>query len=145
MSQQETFDTVVRAILKQGGPSTLTEAGGVCRYRGAGGRKCAAGHLISDDGPHGYRIEMEGAAVVEETDLTDSAGSRYVFGAIRAGGHETRLVRHLQGAHDRAVSDAAPEARRLGRNLDEVFLEKFRERVVGVAATFGLDAATVRG
>lgn len=45
MTNQETFDTVVEHLLRQGGPSMLPSKK-TCAYRGENGRKCAAGILI---------------------------------------------------------------------------------------------------
>lgn len=50
-SKQEAFETVVRGLYAQGGPSfdDLHHGPGICKYRGAEGRKCAVGHLIPDE------------------------------------------------------------------------------------------------
>lgn len=68
--------------MKQGRKSTI---GGFCKYRGANGRKCAAGHLISNKD---YSKEMEGF----------SCGCDLVSKAIR--GHDLPLVVKLQRVHD---------------------------------------------
>lgn len=56
MTLQEIFDTAVRGVLLQGGPS-IGPAGRVCLLRGDYGRKCALGHLIPDEA---YFRGMEG-------------------------------------------------------------------------------------
>lgn len=54
MNYQETFDFVMAKLHEQGGPSVISvrdaeDDGNLCRYRGENGRKCAVGHLISDE------------------------------------------------------------------------------------------------
>lgn len=83
-SKQETFDTVVGALIKQGRPSV---GEGKCKYRGPNGDKCAVGHLIPDSK---YRETMEGRAI------NDMA----VFYVVQGLGHNVALVESLQMAHD---------------------------------------------
>lgn len=57
MNQEEkqlVFNTVVTALLKQGGPSSADD---MCLYRGPKGVKCAIGHIMPDEL---YRSDMEG-------------------------------------------------------------------------------------
>lgn len=56
-SMQKVFDTVYEALFKQGCKSTNNILGnGLCMYRGELGRKCAIGHLISDDQIKKYNV-----------------------------------------------------------------------------------------
>lgn len=45
---QETFDTIYKHLLDQGGKSVDRDTG-ICMYRGPNGTKCAIGCLIPDD------------------------------------------------------------------------------------------------
>lgn len=79
MTRQETFDLVARALVKQGAPSIdyieiCDRVEVKCRYRGAEGRRCAAGHLIADED---YDRDMEGSF----------ADGKPVAPAIERGGH----------------------------------------------------------
>lgn len=53
MNLQETFDTIVRGLAAQGGPSRLPN-GVSCKYRGPNDRKCAIGMVMpnSEYKPH---------------------------------------------------------------------------------------------
>lgn len=121
MTQQEILDTVVRGIRAQGGPSVaatpprgfVSSRPGTpfCAYRGANGRKCAAGHLIADAD---YRPAFEGRA-------PDSLGPG-VF-------PNDPLVSELQVAHDNCAESTASDAD---------FLRDFEVEVRKLAASFGL-------
>lgn len=64
MTDQETFDFVVRALHKQGGPSIGGNPGSPtsCAYRSTTGRKCAVGHLIPDEE---YKPRFEGVILID--------------------------------------------------------------------------------
>lgn len=55
MTKQEMFERVVRGLAAQGWERSVDpddedpDDGLLCLYRGPGGRKCAAGHLIADE------------------------------------------------------------------------------------------------
>lgn len=53
-SYQEVFDKVKAALLAQGCRSMI---GGYCRFRGDGGRKCAIGHLMTDEQMERHRVD----------------------------------------------------------------------------------------
>lgn len=55
MSNQTAFDIAVKGILGQGGLS-MSMDGETCVYRGDDDRKCAIGHLLSDDQIATYQI-----------------------------------------------------------------------------------------
>ncbi len=64
MNKQEIFNQVYLGLKSQGFKKSTAfadESVGTCRYRGYNGRKCAIGHLISDEE---YSIELEGAGIV---------------------------------------------------------------------------------
>lgn len=121
MTQQEILDVVVRGIRAQGGPSvTATPPRGYvsshpdtpfCAYRGANGRKCAAGHLIADAD---YRPKFEGRA-------PSSLGPGVL--------PNDPLVSELQVAHDNCAESTASDAE---------FLACFEVEVRKLAASFGL-------
>jgi hypothetical protein len=90
MTNQEIFDKVVKGVLDQGCQSKV---GAVCRYRGTGGTKCAAGFLIPDEK---YLCEFE-------TRLADELQHRYPY-AVEYTAEQVHLVRALQLAHDQAVN-----------------------------------------
>lgn len=91
-TKQETFDTVVAHLRKQGTRSLNhndEEMNGVvgCAYRGLEGRMCAAGCLIPD---LWYAPIMEGKR----------CGHGLVGQAMRVLGHDIQLVSRLQSIHD---------------------------------------------
>lgn len=86
MAQQETFDAVVLALLKQNKPS-VNQTGYTCMYRGKDGLKCAVGHLIPDEL---YHEGLEGK----------SANMRPVDNILRDLGHDIELCTCLQAIHD---------------------------------------------
>lgn len=84
MTNQETFDTVVAHLRKQGCRAGIKNA---CLYRD-GDRKCAAGCLIPDDK---YRPDMEGKSVYQTP----------VCQVLHELRHNIELVADLQTVHDR--------------------------------------------
>lgn len=87
VSEQQIFNQVVAHLRKQGVQSINDK--GVCAYRGAGGKMCAAGCLISDD---------------EYTPLMDDNGDGldWEVGVIRGIFPEehAELIKALQSVHD---------------------------------------------
>lgn len=94
MTNQETFDFVVSALVAQGKPSyglLFSSANTMgCLYRGPGGTKCAAGHCIPDDK---YTSSMENTVV----------SSAYVEPILEAAGYDVGFLSHMQHAHDDAA------------------------------------------
>lgn len=86
-TQQQTFDTVVTHLRKQGVQSR--KGTGMCMYRGSGGLMCAAGCLIPDDK---YDTGMEGFSA-------SSVGGR-PRNVLEDEGHDIPLVQSLQVTHD---------------------------------------------
>lgn len=132
MNQQQIFNTVALGIRKQGGPSlgfdpTQSGTEKVCLYRGANGRKCAAGHVIPDAE---YRPAMEGTRI----------------GAIWGPQDEdaAALLRDLQSAHDNAAMQWNPVTP-LTRDphqvevSDEQFLGDWRQRMIRIAEQYELN------
>lgn len=99
--QQETFNTVVLGIVKQGGPSRkpLEEpmTGSCCRYRDDEGRKCAIGQIIPDEL---YDPAIEGAVLWESGQSNDDERGNKLAKIIAMTGHDTRLLSRLQVFHD---------------------------------------------
>lgn len=85
MTNQETFDTVVAHLRKQGRPAIRA---GQCKYRACEGLKCAAGCLIPDDK---YLSSFEGKLALPGTAPGD---------LIESLGHSLNLVGILQTIHD---------------------------------------------
>lgn len=95
-TKQETFDTVVDHLRKQGAKA-VANCGGGCSYRNPEGLKCAAGCLIPDDQ---YKPGFEGRWI-EDTPLSDLAGFALELNAlIETLGHDRILVKRLQQVHD---------------------------------------------
>ena len=92
-TQQETFNTVVNALRKQGCKSSQVNEPDNCLYHGPSGLKCAAGHLIPDEE---YNENFEG------TPLLDGLSEKptIVGNIIRRLGHDIHLVQKLQIIHD---------------------------------------------
>lgn len=87
MTAQEVFNTIVTALLDQNEQSL--DADGECAYRGEGGLKCAAGHIIPDSE---YKPDMESWKV----------SNWRVAGIVEriVGQENMELVRELQWTHD---------------------------------------------
>lgn len=136
MTQQETFDFVVGAIVAQGGPSCNDM--GYCRYRTSDGRKCAAGHCIPDEV---YNPEFEGCTAGPGHLAAASLASHPVARlrqAIADAGHDPDLVYQLQKAHDASTHDFGH------RRTDEEFLVEFKLKATRVAALFGLNTGVAQ-
>ena len=89
---QAIFDRVAAALLEQNEKSVSVVGGNTyCRYRGDGGLKCAAGHLIPDD-LYDAGFELDGFAQLPE----------FVLEACGVGEDEKAvdLVLNLQSVHD---------------------------------------------
>lgn len=91
MTPQEIFDKVARHLLTQNAKSVVLDADGeeLCRYRGDGGMKCAAGALIEDTE---YDPRMEGY-------VWRPSNSEVLGSVMERVGHP-ELVGELQGVHD---------------------------------------------
>jgi hypothetical protein len=108
MTNQEIFDFVVRALLKQGRPAY---DGNQCRYRTSDGRKCAIGHLIPDEK---YTPAMESYSPTREV--------VYKGLPFEASGILQVFLKDLQFTHD------SPACRGLdGPRWVEAFAEEARE------------------
>jgi hypothetical protein len=93
MTAQEVFETVARHLLTQGRQSI--NAKGHCAYRGAEGRMCAVGCLITDD---------EYAPVMDEGNDGSVLGLQYKrLLPERLVGH-VDLLTDLQRLHDAGAS-----------------------------------------
>jgi hypothetical protein len=85
---QEIFDLVTNHLFTQGRPARQDD--GRCRYRMAGGLRCAVGVLISDEL---YKEEFEGAGAYRLIEVLYKLGI--------ADWHEhAALLDHLQSIHD---------------------------------------------
>lgn len=115
MTKQETFDRVIKAVIKQGKPAMNIHT---CVYRAEDGSKCAAGHLIPDEK---YVPATMAMGVVSK--ISNPA----VYNLIVEEGHDPELVRALQRCHDSASRDVN-------------FVKAFADRARGVA--FAMDLST---
>ncbi|AKF13413.1 hypothetical protein PHIN3_150 [Sinorhizobium phage phiN3] len=89
MTRQEIFTTVWKGLESQGWNVSMTAGSShqtTCAYRGANGRKCAAGWLIPDDE---YEPSMEGMMVLE---------TAYFENKFNAA--ELEFIGELQDIHD---------------------------------------------
>lgn len=87
-SAQEVFDLVTKHLFTQGRPARIDD--GRCRYRMAGGHRCAIGALIPDEL---YKEEFEGASAYRLVDRL------YAFEIADWREHK-ELLKHLQSIHD---------------------------------------------
>lgn len=102
MTHQETFDTVLAHLRKQGGPAYENNK---CRYRTSDGKSCAAGCLIPDED---YIPGLEGT----------TAWAVPVQVLLSKQGHDPELVDSLQHVHDLAAtqwSNFEPDMQMLAR------------------------------
>jgi hypothetical protein len=116
LTNQQTFDKVVKALRLQGKPSFDPETFS-CLYRGPDNTKCAAGHLIPNDK---YRPEFEEGSVHRE-DI------KYV---IETEGYNLTLVVDLQLCHDMSATDTY--------HTNDSFMEKLERRLKKTAREFNL-------
>lgn len=128
MTPQQIFDKAVNGIRAQGGPSvTFSDASSSCRYR-INGRKCAAGHIITDTE---YKDDMEGRIfrhVVQEYKLDHLM-------------ENLELISKLQAAHDRPfdmIRQGVGKDPIYPRPSDEEFFAKFEASVEDIADYNGL-------
>lgn len=113
MTRQEMFDKAYRGVMSQGGPSVYSGFNYACRYRGAKGRKCAAGWLIPDEQ---YSSSMEGITADFLGIFTDA-----------------EFVNDLQGAHD--MHAACSE--------ESVFLQRYKEHMCTIALAYDLSPSVL--
>lgn len=90
MTAQEVFDTAVAGVIKQGGPAVIN---GNCKYRTSFGRKCAVGHLLTDDI---YLSSMEGRPI---------GSLLYIYSELKFLSQHAELLESLQKAHDYMLYD----------------------------------------
>ena len=93
-TKQSLFDTSCNAIIAQGSKSSTTEG---CLYRGPEGKKCAIGHVVSDEQMAKYGITEQRSARVFPLDLFAELVPTEDPNAIKA------MCVQLQSAHDQAV------------------------------------------
>ncbi|AKF12681.1 hypothetical protein PHIM7_135 [Sinorhizobium phage phiM7] len=111
MTRQEIFNTVWNGLKSQGwNVSMSSDAETVCAYRGADGRKCAAGWLIPDDE---YDPSMEGMMVFETAYFEDNF-SPYVL----------EFIANLQDIHDQFHLNPESAVTKLEPALRAFALEK---------------------
>lgn len=98
-SYQEIFDTVWLGLKSQGfeGSFNTTECGPECAYRGEDGKKCAVGHLISDED---YQLDFEGYGFTEDETCSVDATIRVSAKVKR---EHRKFVSDLQLIHDTCV------------------------------------------
>lgn len=94
----EFFALTMKALVRQGGPSIITEGPnrGTCEYRSDGGRACAVGFWLSDEEAEACREKSADAIYVDE--LYNLPRIFAVFGAT-----EPHLLSYMQGVHDSAA------------------------------------------
>lgn len=90
-TNQEVFDAVVKGLAAQDFQKSLVQGGMLCAYRGEGGLRCAAGHLIPDSI---YRPEFEGKEIRRLCEHIPEVTA--LFGA----GVDGNFVSALQRMHD---------------------------------------------
>lgn len=133
-SDQEVFDHVVGALLKQGKPAYNMTTVMIkdkfvnkvaCAYRDDDGNKCAAGQVIPDDV---YVKGMEGKVI---TSLIAT------YAALAHLGQCSGVLSRLQSAHDLSASEAQP----VGASFVDAnkWTELFTWRAAKVAQDFKLD------
>ena len=113
-SRQETFETVVKHLIRQGKKAEVVGSLS-CRYRTPDGLKCAAGCLIPDSE---YSPSFEGQIVGGIIDGSLQRMNSLSLLLVRLG-HDIRFVRRLQVIHDFYEPNQWPERLRyLGQELD---------------------------
>lgn len=118
--KQELFDKIVAGLAGQdfvqssrGAPFTWN----ACMYRGEGGRKCAAGHLIPDEkydpsfeGVNVLNVKVGAALGFTETRDRVFMGRKDQYAKDNDAG-DLEFILRCQNAHDDAISPARMKAR----------------------------------
>ena len=112
LDRQKVFDAAYTGLRNQGFRRSVSIVGH-CRYRGTEGRKCAIGHLISDD-HYNPIIEGRGVSAKEIKKAVEEAGfGDYSFIPTKDQTISDRLfLGRLQSAHDSSIEydgEAEPE------------------------------------
>ena len=104
MNEQEVYDIIITHLRKQGSKSMLSEDQteqldsyadeGICAYRGADGKKCAAGIMIED---FEYSPKMEGINIGSVLGREDCPAS-----LVERLGPHFHLISDLQFVHDKS-------------------------------------------
>jgi len=118
---QAAFNTATIGVLNQGGPAMTPER--ACAYR-VDGRKCAVGHLLSDEQIAEYNIKPQDLVARFNANLLTEIMPG-VDASVTAA-----FLRALQSAHD----DVA-----LSILHQESFAKIFLERANAIATEYGLD------
>ncbi len=113
---QEMFDTILKGIRMQGGPSMARER---CAYRGADGRRCAIGLLIMDGD---YTTDIEGLGVA-------SLFNRGYFSDLKK--EAKKFLADMQLLHDDVAA-------RTFEDGDKAFLKEWEQRMCKYAEEHGL-------
>ena len=95
-TQQQTFDTVVAHLRKQGRKAANDT--GTCLYRAPNGDRCAAGCLVADED---YIEEWEGNIVATFNGCAPLLEPNPVGQYLLDLGHDLELVYELQSIHDK--------------------------------------------
>lgn len=120
MTRQEMFTTAYLGVIAQGGPSTSPDFQG-CAYRGANGRKCGVGQIMTDEEYNpGMEIKNVATLVEEESQLSFTVPTWLV--------EEKEFLQDLQLAHDNASEDADGEE----------FIAYFRNNMRNLASDYDL-------
>jgi hypothetical protein len=123
-SLQRIFEYGVKAIRKQAAPGAA-RAGFGCDYLTDDGKKCIAGHMLTDE--QLSSIKARGLGSIGYNDEA-KAFFKELIGADRSG-KKLELLQRLQEQHDGANGNATS---------DEDFLDKFEDSMARVAEPFGL-------
>ena len=115
MNAQQTFDTIVNHLRKQGGKSVVyvCKVYTYCAYRGAEGRKCAAGCLIPDSI---YTKNMEGFSFCAIIDMNENLYYLRPF---------TNMIGELQSMHDAFdVTEWEDEMKAIAHRYEVIYTPK---------------------
>jgi len=95
--KQEIFDKAYAAVMAQKHPALRTHYNTVvCTYRATNGRRCAIGHLLSDEQIEKYGI-MKGAVIPQNFPIE-------LVNELTPGLYDAKyFLSRLQGAHDDAA------------------------------------------
>jgi hypothetical protein len=128
---QELFDTACSALIKQGAPSIDTSealpAYARCMYRAPDGKRCAVGHLISDENPYLTELTQKNPGIGSTFSFV---GSALTHEQIPVDGLTIAFLIELQFAHDNNKN---------ARN----FVAMFKLAASQLAKKFDLDASVL--
>ena len=117
-TRQELFNNAYHGLASQGWRKSTNRGDALCRYRGAGGLRCALGWSIPDER---YEVDLENMTPEQPDILTGFDNAVRCWKVRRAAGiadEDADFACSLQGVHD-CVPDGEREAQEMRARLEQ--------------------------